>query len=255
MPIIQVVSKSIWPKMEEPNKAVVNSKAKEILVKTISIIIEFGCFLFVFIQTYQCIKKFIDDPQGTEIRIVKGYNITYPDITICPIMLSSNPYEPILQKCNLTYNLYFINGKWVGNGTEEFCTDPGKLFEKMTENAFDDLTLTFTDFNNNDYVDWKFKTKDYAEFGRCRSFKYPKDFQSSIATMTLNTIETSYQIFLSTPGYFLSPEYHSVLLEPDYDATVKVAREVIEVLDYEGIECLKTLKRDDCIYDYVQKVR
>ena len=75
MPIIQVVSKSIWPKMEDPNKAAVNSKAKEILAKTISIIIEFGCFLFVFIQTYQCIKKFIDDPQGTEIRIVKGKDL------------------------------------------------------------------------------------------------------------------------------------------------------------------------------------
>ena len=139
--------------------------------------------------------------------------------------------------------------------TEEFCSNPEKIFEKMAENAFNDLTLTYNDFDNNEFEDWKFNIKDYSEFGRCRTFEYPNNLKSNIGAMNLYTQETSYQIFLSTPGYFLSPEYHSILLEPDHDVTVKVAREVIEVLDYEGIECLKSLKRDDCIYDYVQKVR
>ena len=64
---------------------------------------------------------------------------------------------------------------------------------------------------------------------------------------------SGYQVFISTPGYFISTEYHSVLLEPNVDLTVKVTREVMEVLDYEGQPCLSTQNRDSCIYEYIYK--
>ena len=159
--------------MEEQKVTVQHSKAKEIISKLLSISIELGCVLFVVIQTYKCFSKFVKHPQGTEIRILKGYRETYPDITICPLILNNNPYEATLESCNLTYESYFHAGNWIGNNSQEFCGNSTKLFEKLAEKAFEDLTVSYMDFENYFYENPKYKYKDYPEFGRCKTFKYP----------------------------------------------------------------------------------
>lgn len=228
-------------------------KVKDIASKLISIIIEAGCLIFVIVQTYKCVSKFAKHPQGTDIRIVKGYNDTYPSVTICPLLLTDNPFERILQDCNLTYDSYFRKGVWKGNTSDETCQNPEDLFNELSENSFAKFTMSFLDFDSKYYDVEDFEYKDHSEFGRCISFDY-NYYNVPVASLRLYTLETTFQIFLNTPGYFLSSEYHSLLLEPDYDRVVRVSREVIEVLDYEGKECLHSLEKDDCIYDHIYKV-
>ena len=241
----------------EENQTIVTKttlKAKEIASKLISILIEAGCLIFVIVQTYKCASKFAKHPQGTDIRIVKGYNDTYPSVTICPLLLTDNPFERILQNCNLTYYSYFKNGVWKGaTSSEDYCQNPEDLFNELSENSFAKFTMNFLDFDSYNYEVEDFEYKDHPEFGRCITFDYTH-YNVPVASLRLYTLETTFQIFLNTPGYFLSSEYHSLLLEPDFDRVVRVSHEVIEVLDYEGKECKKSLERDDCIYDYIFKV-
>ena len=238
--------------MEDSTKTLTQTKIKRIVSQSFSIFIELGCFLFVFIQTYQCIEKYINDPQGTDIRIVEGTRETYPDITICPLYGTS--YTEVLKQCNLTHELYFSYGIWIGTGSHEFCSKPDKLFEEMTKSAFEGFEITYMDFDDpNYYIAKEFINKDWSEFGRCKTFAYPKNVKG-LWTVKLESNPTTFQVIISTPGYFVSREYHSILLEPDYDATVKVTREVIQVLDYEGQPCKMTLTRDDCVYEYIFKV-
>ena len=184
--------------MEDSNKAIsniTNSKLKQITSQVISIFIELGCFLFVFVQTYQCVSKFVKDPQGTEIRIVEGYKETYPDITICPIDESS--FVQILEKCNLTYESYFIDGNWVGNGPHDFCTDPERLFDEMTNPAFEDFKMTYNEFDAPFYYYAEdFKNKDWDEFGRCKTFVFPSSVKN-IWELKFESNLTTYQIIIS----------------------------------------------------------
>ena len=241
--------------MEDANKtflptSTTNVKIKRITSKLISIAIQLGCFLFVFSQTYQCIKKFVNDPQGTDIRIVEGTKDTYPDITICT--LEEAGYESVLENCNLTYNAYFIDGIWIGHGSQEYCSKPDQLFNEMTKPAYQDFSMTYIDFDDpNNYYAEEFTNKDWDEFGRCKTFQYPDHVEKGLWMLHLETKASTYQVILSTPGYFVSPEYHSVLLEPDYDTKIKVTREVVQVLNYEGQPCNPTFTRDDCVYDYI----
>ena len=250
--MVEVVNFQIMS-IEEGQQSFVETttkKAKEIASKLISIAIQLGCLIFVIVQTYKCASKFAKHPQGTEIRIIKGYNDTYPYVTICPLILTDNPFESILKECNLTYDAYFKNGQWKGSSKSEgYCQKPEELFATLAENSFDQFSMTFMDFESYEYEVSDFDYKDHSEFGRCLTF----DYIVPVASMHLHTQATTFQIFISTPGYFLSSEYHSVLLEPDYDRVVRVAREVIEVLDYEGKDCMHSLDRDDCIYDYIDK--
>ena len=122
--------------------------SKKCIVKLISILIQVGCLLFVVSQSYKCLMKFLENPKGTEIRIVEGNKDSFPDITICPLYEDEfEIYSEILKKCNLTYDNYFNDGKWIGNGSEKYCSNPEQLFEEMTKHAFDDLEMTYVDYD------------------------------------------------------------------------------------------------------------
>ena len=49
------------------------------------IFISLACFVFVFWQSVQCIKKYRDNPQGTKLSLLHTSEIhQFPAITICP---------------------------------------------------------------------------------------------------------------------------------------------------------------------------
>ena len=152
-----------------------------------------------------------------------------------------------------------MDGIWIGNGSDDFCSKPDKLFDEMTKSAFEDFTMTYIDFDDPYwYYAEEFINKDWSdegsEFGRCKTFVYPDDVKKGVWKLQLETKASTYEVMISTPGNFLSPEYHSIIFEPNYKIVVKVEREVVQVLNYEGQPCQPTLTRDDCIDGYFFKV-
>ena len=239
--------------MEEPSVQTNSriAKLKNIVVQVVSILIEVSCLIVVFVQTYRCASKYAQYPQGTRIKIIEGDQRTYPDVTICPLYESD--FVSILEKCNLTHAEYFTDGIWRADGFESFCNDPKELFNKLSNSTFEDFKMWYVSFDDGEYyVAEDFKYKEIGDFGRCLTFIYPEN-RGAMWELSMSSNQSGFQVFISTPGYFISTEYHSVLLEPNFDLTVKVNREVMEVLDYEGQPCVTTQNRDACIYDYIEQ--
>ena len=59
-------------------------QATNIIRTIINWIIIISCILFVGYQTYSCLYKYIEEPQGTKLSIEFSGHHTFPEITICP---------------------------------------------------------------------------------------------------------------------------------------------------------------------------
>ena len=71
----------------------------------IQVVIFLSCFSFVVYQCYECIKKYIESPQGTMLTTVSAEKAPFPVITICPTNsdLEGNNYfnQTILEHCGI----------------------------------------------------------------------------------------------------------------------------------------------------------
>ena len=179
-------------KMEESSIQTNNrvTKVKNLIVQIVSILIEISCLIVVIVQTYRCASKYAQHPQGTRIKIIEGRQGTYPDVTICP--LYETDFSNILEKCNLTYELYFSDGIWhqthQNDDFESFCSDPKELYQKMTNASFEDFEMWYVSFDNGIYnLAEEFNYKDYVEFGRCLTFIYPSIHTDLFMDMYLDT--------------------------------------------------------------------
>ena len=78
-----------------------------ILKNTVSILITSSCAVFVAYQTFNCITKFLEYPQGTKLSIqFIGNTASFPAITICPHPSYENEYgfkynETFLSECGI----------------------------------------------------------------------------------------------------------------------------------------------------------
>ena len=59
-------------------------QATNIIRIIINWIIIISCILFVGYQTYSCLYKYIEEPQGTKLSIEFSGLHTFPEITVCP---------------------------------------------------------------------------------------------------------------------------------------------------------------------------
>ena len=80
----------------------INSGIKQSVYVSISL----ACFGFVFWQSVQCIEKYIENPQGTKLRLQRTSELhQFPAITICPFQKYD---EDNLKKCGLRYDKLFV---------------------------------------------------------------------------------------------------------------------------------------------------
>ena len=78
-----------------------------VLKHSVSFIISFGCTFFVCYQSYNCVEKFLNHPQGTRMSIeFIGNTSTFPAMTVCPDPDKENDYgfrynESFLDYCGI----------------------------------------------------------------------------------------------------------------------------------------------------------
>ena len=57
--------------------------AKTVIKNVSSYSVTIGCFVFVSWQSFNCIKKYIDAPQGTQMSLQYTAKHQFPAITLC----------------------------------------------------------------------------------------------------------------------------------------------------------------------------
>ena len=209
------------------------------------------CLGFVIYKGQECLVKFLDKPKSTDVSIQHAYKYPYPAITICHNDFYEI-YEKRLTECNSTFWQYFDNYQWMDNSSD-FCSDPEKLFKKVTGNLFDivtelqiatpeaEITLSNEDFH----------FKDDRWHGRCFTFEVQPN-----AKMIgfYATFHRDAYIFVHTPGSFFGSDYKEFLVRNDSHIRMDVMHEIFKVLDFDGESCKDyVFGRDECIHSAIDK--
>ena len=191
----------------------------------------------------------------THVSIKDASSQTYPEITFCR-PLGNPDYKNTLKECNLTVEDYFDWYTWVGNGSD-FCQDPKKLYEKLSQNL--SLILPemhvygFNAFQVERFIptDDNLVIKELPSVGRCLAYQIPEDKEVWEVKIQMENFD-ELRLSLDTPSNFLatfeSLDFHLI---PDYKEDVSLIHEVIDVLDYDGQECATKMARDQCIDQYI----
>ena len=218
----------------------------------VSFVIHILCLSFVLFKAQECIEKFIDKPETTNVSIEQASKHDYPAITICLNDFNSF-YGKTLSKCNLTVNDYFHNNVWEGsNGSHEFCKDPWKLYEEMTKNPFDAMIKNITASNDDlDKYQLNYSSRDDKYNGRCFTFEEPQN--TKITYVQIWFWNDAY-VYVHSPGSFFGTDYKEFKVLVGDRVKVDVMHEVFEVLDFDGHACEKyPFGRDACIFEMIQK--
>ena len=214
------------------------------------------CAGFVLYKGHECFAKFLGTPQTSHVSIEQAYKHDYPAITICygNSFEKQQIYDNTLAKCNLTHDQYFIWNIWVGNGTEDFCSDPAKLYDKMTgerQTIIDMIQLT--SFGQNIVgKDEYFQLVDVWT-GRCFSFKMIPD---TPMTQWNGWFHEDAKIYVHMPGNFFGSADSKLEIDMKrfLNVNAKVEYEIFEALDFDGKPCKNYFNgRDDCIHDAIYK--
>ena len=218
-----------------------------------SFVIHILCLSFVVFKAQECIEKFLDKPETTNVSIEQASKHDYPAISICLNDYDSF-YGKTLSKCNLTFDDYFYNNIWVGrNGSHEFCKDPLKLYEEMAKNPFDAMisNITALDDDSGEYPLVNYSTIDSEWNGRCFTFQKPQN--TKITYVKIFLWNDAY-VYVHSPGSFFGTEYKEFKITKGQKVEIDVMHEVFEVLDFDGHACRKyPFGRDACIFDIIQK--
>ena len=220
----------------------------------VSSVITIFCLSFVIYKAQECMVKFLDKPESTDVSIEHASKHDYPAISICLNDIDSF-YAQTLEKCNLTVDDYKYNNVWLGsNGNHEFCKDPLKLYEEMTKNPFDAVINSIV-ASNDDIDDIKLThyTKDSKWNGRCFTYEEPED--TRINGITVSFWNDAY-VYVHSPGSFFGTDFKEFKVARGQEVKIDVMHEVFEVLDFDGQDCKKyPFGRDACIFDKIHKVR
>ena len=227
------------------------SFAKQSIFDILSIVITLFCIGFVIYKGEECFSKYLENPKSTDVAIEHAHKHPYPAISICQNDIYSN-YEGTLKKCNLTYLDYYNDFKWVGLGSEAFCSDPAELYRVMTGNrgsVLSDVKVTEYEIVA---TDQNFTFKDDVWNGRCYTYEAPTDMN---LMMWQGWVHKDAYIFIHTPGSFFWSDYKEFVLPTGYDLTVDVMHEVFNVLEFDGEACNNyVFGRDECIHRIIHEV-
>ena len=216
----------------------------------ISLMVTSACLSFVLYQSNECWLKYCASPKSTDVSIQKAE--LYPEVTICPHNLQI--YTSFLQSCNLTYQNYFSQYRWTGNGS---CKDPKVLWNSMV-GTINDFIMFVNIFTHDDLIriDLKnqshFKVQDGLK-GRCYTLIWLPHLELTSLQMFVKHEAT---VYIHAPGESFGSDVAEVTLYNNTVTKIKLLYETFEVLDYSGEACLShsvNESRDDCIYEAIQK--
>ena len=102
---------------------------EKLLIKSMSLLLFLGCFIFVSFRSYQCFCKFLLKPKSVDISFDFIGHVSFPSITFCPPMV--NPLYPkpynitVLKDCGLLFDIQTFEGnEWYGSSARAeiiFC--------------------------------------------------------------------------------------------------------------------------------------
>ena len=153
---------------------------KRVIFETVSFIISVLCFVYVAYRTGECWSKYNLSPNSTESGIEPASEHPYPAFSIC-YDHAEDWYAETLASCGLTFNEFFLENKWVGNG-EPFCQDPQRLYETMTSTKELLKYIKVIDQNSkeifyNSTQQENLYYLDGPEDGRCIAFYPPENIE------------------------------------------------------------------------------
>ena len=217
------------------------------------------CTVFVLYKGHECLAKFLGNPQTTHVSIEHAYKHDYPAITIChgDYIEKQQIYDETLAKCNLTYLQYIYDRMWTGNGTEDYCSDAAKLYEKMSGQRQSIMQQVWLYGDGSDSIvdkDEYFEFVDDDFYGRCFSFRMiPK---TPIRLWQGSFYKDAY-VYVHMPGNFHGSGDTNKGFSLEKGFRVEYATleyEIFEVLDFDGEPCKNYINgRDDCIHNAIYK--
>ena len=232
------------------------SNFTKVCFEALSISLTLVCLASVIYQSADCFAKFLGQPKTTSIDIEEAFLNPYPSITICYADIV-HVYEETLKKCNLTYDHYYGNNIWIGNGTETFCKDPLLLYEEMTKGDFILGQINLTDQNSNHIIfdgtedNFQFMDDDY--FGRCRTFNPPRNINIWSVGITFWTNDTF--IWIHSPKSYYGGTFTGLIGTLGKWSGVNLDHEYFETLNSEKDSCRSyDHGRDHCITSTINEV-
>ena len=211
------------------------------------------CIAFVVYKSTECLMKYFKNLESSNVSIEDAAKHDYPAISIC-LNDPDSFHEETLKKCNLTLDDYKHSHIWVGDGSEDFCKDPLKLYEEMTKDPFNSIItdvvmvgMNYDSFNPTTYV-----TKDSKWNGRCYEFEVPKDTKITFMVFWLSKDAL---VYIHSPGSFHGANYKEFAVLLGKQIEIDVMHEVFEVLDFDQQQC-ETYPdgRDKCIDEKVYEL-
>ena len=218
-----------------------------------SIIITLFCIGFVIYKGEECFAKFIKNPKSTDVSIEHSHKHPYPAISICNYDFYED-YNETLNKCNLTVTNFYDEYKWIGNGYEDYCSDPAKLYRRMTKGRFSVLSDVWVSDDTDEMVakDINFQFKDNLWDGRCYTYEAPHEAEM---IMWKGWVHKEAHVYIHTPGSFFWSDYKEFMLPLDMDITIDVMHEVFNVLEFDGEACENYMfGRDQCLHKFIHEV-
>ena len=229
--------------------------SKGFIYNSVSFLLNLGCLAFVIYQTTKCIQKFIRGPKSTDVSMQEASLYPYPAITMCykdpgPI------YNETLQKCNLSWDDYYNNAKFIGVGTEDFCQYPAKLYSIMTGNSSSLISrfshLDDIDVLGNAYFIHEFiSTENY--YGKCYTHEVPKNVLLKYLQIEFSQ---NAKVYFHEPGGFYDLDMDTIEVNLNESISLNVRHNIFEVLDFNSKPCAKYENgRDSCVKNAIFKVK
>ena len=227
------------------------SKEKETFLKIIKLSIILACFIFVMFQSYQCLNKFIEEPQGTTLKMVASHAKPRPVLSFCSI---KKFVDDKLKPCNLSHD-EAVKGKWQGNVTA--CGTPQEMLEDIMKVPSSLVKRVVYITENGTKVNINNDTEKWSWFVRFDFELFPKIIFCQTATLNQTIvykeirtqIEDGTEVYLHLPGAFLD----GIMLVPGSEAkvTYDILYELFALLDYDGKPCVneENYLVDQCMMD------
>jgi hypothetical protein len=95
--------------------------------KVFYFVIMASCSGFVAWQSYKCLAKYIEVPEGTKITFKYISGLEFPAITVCPSHYGPWTNNAVLSSCKITDDNYKEHGIWSSNESS-LCQNPQKLY-------------------------------------------------------------------------------------------------------------------------------
>ena len=242
-------------------------------------LISWGLFLLCSVGlcglSYECIKKYLEYPQGIELSYLPQHKIEFPAFNFCPVGLfdfPSNPQplkEEVVKECGL--KMEDMKSHFIGKDSKN-CKDP-KIFWERVSLSLEDLGIKSIsiDYNDGTIVNVSVTNENNAwtkmhspSFGTCFTLSLPRDLTSKDILgieMKLEIDKSLYFIlFQDTTLNVLNPwitkEFIAALMTGNKSSGRIVSYDQVKTLDTKDTPCESDSKYilSKCIMENLKKV-